>query len=224
MILRTEREEILDREGQSERGRKILHDLERINHISGWYRMHQRQVQRHWEALGRPSPFRILDVGTGPGTLIEQLDRWALRHGVRVELTGVDRSPNYVAMARERLGDKATVMEADATALPMADQSFDLVTNTLMMHHLPMSVRTAMVHEFARVARSAYIFDLEISWTGALGWPPLAVALGMGTDTIHDGWISVRRGSTLAEFQALMAPLPVRVVRRFPSLLLTVPR
>lgn len=222
--LRTHGEEILDVEGLSPRGRRILDDLDRWNHRSGWYRMHVRHVRRHWEALGRPRPFRVLDVGTGPGGLLAALADWARRDGVPVELTGVDRSPAYVAMARERLGDRARVREGDATALPEADGAWDLATSTLMLHHLPAPTRARMIAELARVARSAYLFDVELTLHGMLGWPLVALAMGMGRDSLHDGVLSVRRACTRDELAALVAPLPVRVVRVLPTALATLPR
>lgn len=222
--LRTHGEEILDREGASERGLRILDDLDRFNRRVGWYRTHVRNVRRHWEALGRPRPFRVLDVGTGPGGLLDALADWARRDGVPVELTGIDRSPAFVAMARARLGERATVLVGDATDLPSPDRAWDLATSTLMLHHLPGPVRTKMVRELGRVARSAYLFDLELSVHGMVGWPLIALGMGMSRDALHDGVLSVRRASTLAEFATLVAPLPVRVVRVLPTALCTLPR
>lgn len=221
--LRTDREEILDREGLSPRGRAILDDLHRWNGRVGWYRLHLRHVRRWWEHLGRPRPFRVLDVGTGPGGLLEALADEAARQGWEVELVGVDRAEGYVAMARERLGARAEVRRADATALDVPDGAFDLATCTLMMHHLPHEVRTALVAELARVCRGVYLFDLEVTLTGILGWPFVAPLSGLGRDGIHDGWVSLRRASTLHELRALVAPLPVRVQRVFPSAMCTLP-
>jgi len=221
--LRTHGEEILDREGLNPRGRRILRDLDRWNSLIRWYRNHCRMVDLHWEGLGRPEPFRILDVGTGPGGLLAALaDHYAAK-GVQTELVGVDLSEDYVAMAQERLGDRARVMQGDATKLDMEDHRFDVATTTLMMHHLPPPVRTEMVAELGRVCRSAYIFDLEITLYGAVGWAAVALGLGMHRDTLHDGVLSVRRGSTLREFEELVSPLPVQVRRVFPTALCTVP-
>lgn len=218
-LLRTQEEEILDHEGLSQRGRRILQDLDRWNRASRWYTDHVRRIRRHWEALGRPSPFRVLDIGTGSGGLLAALADTDLP----CELVGVDKSPAFVAIAQQRLGTRATIIEGDATALPFPDQAFDLATNTLMMHHLPHGVRHALVREVARVARSAYVFDLEVTVYGVVGFAFLAPLVGLGRDAVHDGMLSVRRGSTLAEMRALMAPLPVKVVRVFPSALCTMP-
>ena len=217
-LLRTDAPEILDREGLTPRGLDILDQLDTWNRRTGWYAGHLRRIRQHWEALGRPAPFRVLDVGTGTGGLVATL----LASDLPCVVTGLDLSMGYLAKARERVGNAATFVQGDATALPFPDQSFDLVTNTLMVHHLPQSVRTGLVSEAARVARSMYLFDLEITLYGTLGVPVIGPLFGLRRDGIHDGMISVRRGSTLAEFRALCAPFGV--ARVFPSAMCTLPR
>ena len=76
---------------------------------------------------------------------------------------------------------------------------------------------------FGYVARSVYLFDLEVTLYGAVGFAMLAPALGLGRDAVHDGILSVRRGSTLEELRALVDGLPVKAVRVFPSALCTLP-
>lgn len=219
-LLRTDAEEILDREGLSPRGLAILEQLDTWNRRTGWYAAHVRRIRMHHEALGSPRPFRVLDVGTGTGGLVAAL----LDSGLPCEVTGLDRSPAYLARARARIGTRARLVEGDATALPFSDQSFDLVTTTLMLHHLPMTVRAGLVAEACRVARSAYLFDVEVTLYGALGVPFVGPLAGLRLDAIRDGITSVRRGATFAEFQALCAPIDARAVRVFPSALCTLPR
>jgi SAM-dependent methyltransferase len=218
-LFRGEGEEIMDREGLSARGVRILRDLDRWNAVSGWTRGHVRRVRAHWEALGRPRPFRVLDVGTGPGALLEAL----AASDLPVELTGLDLQDDYVRYAQERLGGRARVVQGDATALPFGPGTFDLVTNTLTLHHIPRAQRPRIVEEIRRVARSAYLFDLEITLYGLVCFAPGAVAVGMGLDSVHDGIVSLRRSSTLDELAELVRPLPVRVVRVFPSAMCTMP-
>jgi SAM-dependent methyltransferase len=221
--LRTDRDEVLDREGLSARGRVVLADLDRWNRLSGWYRGHLRRITAHWEALGRPEPFRVLDVGTGPGALLAEVAEHFERRGVAVELVGVDLSESYAEVARERLGDRARVVVADATALPFEAGAFHLGTTALMVHHLPAEVRPRVISELHRTCESAYVFDLELTLYGTVGWGLLATLLRMSPDTRHDGMVSVRRGSTLAEFRELVAPLGQPVRRVWPTALCTVP-
>jgi ubiquinone/menaquinone biosynthesis C-methylase UbiE len=67
-------------------------------------------------------PARALDIGTGTGAVARLLsERWP-----EAEVTGVDVSPGMIAEAR-RLGSERYDV-ADASALPYADERFDLVT------------------------------------------------------------------------------------------------
>ena len=66
---------------------------------------------------------RVLDLACGDATLLEML----LQRGVAAAV-GIDLSVGELRAARERLAGKATVVRAQAQALPFADESFDLVT------------------------------------------------------------------------------------------------
>lgn len=222
--LRTHGEEILDAlDGSDPVAQGILADLERWNRLSGWTRRHVAMVQRHWEAQGRPEPFRVLDVGTGRGALLEAIADHLDGLGVEAELVGLDLSEGYVASARERLGARARILQGDATALPFEDGAFHLGTNALMVHHLPQALRGRVVAELGRTCRAVYLFDLELTLYGTIGFALGATLLRMQPETRHDGVLSVRRGSTFAEFEALTAELPGRAVRVFPSALAVVP-
>lgn len=224
--LRGGEEEILDAAltdaGLSDRGRRILSDLDRWNELSGWYRQHLQRIRAHWEAIGKPQPLRLIDVGCGPGGMLAAVAAWAAKYAIRVELTGIDLSPTYLDMARARLPN-ARLLAVDATHTPFADQEFDILTTTLMLHHLPDPARAGLIREAGRIAQTQYIFDLERTLTGVVGWSLIAPALGMGEDTRHDGVQSVRRACTFEEFSALVAPLPVRAERAFPTGLFTSP-
>jgi ubiquinone/menaquinone biosynthesis C-methylase UbiE len=223
--LHTSEEEVLDQvETTSEHGRRILGELDRWNEMSGWYRAHLKRIRRHWEALGKPQPFRVLDVGCGPGGLLYAMADWSKTYGIRLELTGLDRNPLYLQMAREKIGPTVKLVEGDATHTTFETGAFHLATTTLMLHHLPNETRLKLVQELGRVSQTQYIFDLERSLTGVVGWSAIATVLRFHADTRHDGVVSVRRGTTLEEFSALVAGLPVRAERAFPVGLYTAPK
>jgi ubiquinone/menaquinone biosynthesis C-methylase UbiE len=80
---------------------------------------------------GDVSGRRILDAGCGAGPLSAALrDRGAIT-------TGFDGSPAMIALARERLGDDADLHVADlAEPLPFADDAFDDIVASLVLHYL----------------------------------------------------------------------------------------
>jgi SAM-dependent methyltransferase len=90
---------------------------------------------------------RVLDAGTGAGALA-----LALAPLVR-EVVGVDPVPELLALGRERAASFGNVelVEGDATALPFADESFDLAATLRTLHHVPHPER--MLAELTRVTR-----------------------------------------------------------------------
>jgi ubiquinone/menaquinone biosynthesis C-methylase UbiE len=75
------------------------------------------------------APQRILDVGTGTGVAALALADWFPEAAV----VGIDLSPAMVAVAEEK-GGRVRFEVADASQLPYADGSFDLV---VLMNALP---------------------------------------------------------------------------------------
>jgi ubiquinone/menaquinone biosynthesis C-methylase UbiE len=92
----------------------------------------------------------VLDVGTGPGVLLDELAK------TRPDLTvtGVDPSAGMVAAATRKLaryGPRATAVIGDAAGLPFPDGTFDLIVSSLSLHHWDRPADAA--HELARVLR-----------------------------------------------------------------------
>ena len=86
-----------------------------------------------------------LDVGCGNGRHLELLVGRADRP------VGVDASRAVLAVARERVPE-ASLIEADASTLPLADCVVDLGLYVATLHHLPTrSLRRRSLEELARV-------------------------------------------------------------------------
>jgi ubiquinone/menaquinone biosynthesis C-methylase UbiE len=98
-------------------------------------------------ARGRGRPLRVLEVACGTGRAGAQL----LRALPGASYTGVDLSPFYVEVARERLGGRGTLVVANAEALPLPDASFDAVFCVYLFHELPRNARRKVWAEMRRV-------------------------------------------------------------------------
>lgn len=86
---------------------------------------------REW--LGARVRGRVLEVAVGTGSNV-------LRFPPGSEVTGIDLSPAMLAEAERRLtaaGRTATLLEADAQALPFDDASFDTVVCALGLCSIP---------------------------------------------------------------------------------------
>jgi demethylmenaquinone methyltransferase / 2-methoxy-6-polyprenyl-1,4-benzoquinol methylase len=128
---------------------------------------------------------RVLDIATGTGLVAELL----VRAGHPV--TGLDQSPEMLALARERFGERVELVEASAEALPFADASFDHLTVTYLLRYV--DDPGAVLRELARVVRpGGRIAMLEFGLPRG-AWRPLwelyvRVGLPIGGRLVSKGW------------------------------------
>src|SRR5258705_8507089 len=101
-----------------------------------------------------PSVGQVLDVATGTGLVAAEL----LRQGFQV--TGVDQSPEMLAIARRRFGERVRLIDASAQALPVDSGSFDHLTFTYLLRYV--ADPKATLAELARVVRlGGFVASLE---------------------------------------------------------------
>ncbi len=113
-------------------------------------------------ARGRDRPLRVLEVACGTGRVGSQL----LAALPDARYVGVDLSPYYVEVARERMagsGGRARFEVANAESLPFADSSFDAVCCVYLFHELPRNARRRVWNEMRRVLRPGGCLVIEDS-------------------------------------------------------------
>ncbi|TIQ31817.1 MAG: class I SAM-dependent methyltransferase [Mesorhizobium sp.] len=139
---------------------------------------------------------KILDVGCGTGSLTFELTKSA----DLAEIRAIDFSPVFVAAARERNTDpRVTISQADATALPFADDTFDRALALLVLHFVPEAGKA--VAEMRRVVRPGGV-------VAAVVWDHLGGMTGMRMmiDTVAALSEAGRQMRTRYCFQPMMQP------------------
>jgi len=79
---------------------------------------------------------KVLDAGTGPGTLAREI----ARNQPRLQVYGIDLSEDMIQLAREhakreQLEERVHFEVGNVAHLPYPDHYFDLVVSTISMHH-----------------------------------------------------------------------------------------
>jgi ubiquinone/menaquinone biosynthesis C-methylase UbiE len=101
---------------------------------SALWRFFARRLVLPWALQGIRPQGRVLEIGAGSGAMAAEL--LAMFDDITMCVTDFDNT--MVTAAAERLapfGDRVECRQADATALPFADDSFDTVLSWIMLHH-----------------------------------------------------------------------------------------
>jgi SAM-dependent methyltransferase len=186
-----------------------LRDLQMFNRWFGGVRTTEKLVRR---ALDRNSGHSasLLEVAAGAGFVPAKIQRH-LSPKVDLSVTLLDR-------ARTHLNGSGRAVVGDALALPLADNSFDLVSCNLFVHHLAPNELQLFARDALRVCRVAFLINdvvrdpLHLALTYA-GFP-----LYRSRITRNDAPASVLQAYTPAELRELLQPLtaaPVQITRHY---------
>jgi len=191
--------ELLDSDSGSAREiAGTIRDLQMFNTWFGGVRTSETLVRRALaSAPGRACSLLEIACGNGyvPATVRRQL-----APDFDLTITLLDRS-------RIHLNGNSRAIAADALFLPFPDNSFDLVSCNLFVHHLnPGEVQT-FAREALRVCRIAFLTNDLIRDPVHLALAYAGFPLYRSRITRNDAPASVRQAYTPAELRALLNPL-----------------
>jgi ubiquinone/menaquinone biosynthesis C-methylase UbiE len=211
-----ERREYLDGRLSPEERDMALADIDRLSAWFGGYALTIRAVRHLLRAAPTVRGHVVVDVGGGRGDLARRLVRTLRRQGRRVRVVLLDRDEEGLALAGAACGADPEIVRvcADATALPLAEDTVDVAVCALTIHHLPPDGVTAALAELRTVSRGALVVNdlLRSRPTWMLVW--LATRLfARHPFSHHDGPLSVRRAYDAEELRALAEKAGIRNAR-----------
>jgi len=164
---------------------KSLRDLSRINRWFGGVATTRKLIESV-AAKTEKKHFSLLEVAAGHGEVPKIAAQQLARQGFTLEITLLDRAQSHLLP-----GNHSIV--ADALALPFPENSFDLVSSSLFVHHLEPAEVARFANEALRVSRVAVLINdlirhpLHLALVYA-GWPLMRSHVSR-----VDGVASVRR-------------------------------
>jgi SAM-dependent methyltransferase len=115
-----------------------------FNYNSRFWQPVAADFQQHFKLNSKSS---LLDVGCAKGFMLYDLQQ----HIEGLTITGIDISAYAIEHAKEEV--KSALSIANATKLPFADNSFDLVVSINTVHNLERDECAKALQEIERVAR-----------------------------------------------------------------------
>jgi ubiquinone/menaquinone biosynthesis C-methylase UbiE len=152
--------------------------------------------------LGEAEYISILDVGAGSGELLKSAKEYLGRK--RMFLVGAEMSfdaARSIAARADEFG--VTAVQCNGLSLPFADEAFDVVTCSLLLHHLDDDAARQLVAEMHRVARKiSVVIDLRrdpLPYYLYRTFSPLFLQ----RMTVEDGLLSILRSFRADELRQL---------------------
>lgn len=174
--------------------RDCLYQLDRVGRFLGG----DRATFKAFDQLF-PPPLSILDVGCGGGLFTTRL---AARYP-QAKVVGIDIAPAAIQFAQEHLEkikDKLPHVQFQVPPQPQLDylpNQFDIVTSTLVCHHLSDEELVHFLKQACKTAKQAVIFnDLHRHPLATLGFATLVPFFFRNRLIWHDGLLSIRRAFT----------------------------
>jgi SAM-dependent methyltransferase len=188
---------------------EIATSLTDLRHINQWF----GGMRTSTELLGRVArasglrKLSILEVGAATGDVPLTAQRVLARYGIRLQVTLLDRVWSHLPS-----GGAASVA-GDALRLPFRDDTFDVVSCSLLAHHFEPEMLVEFARESLRVSRQAVLINDLIRSRLHLLLVYLGLPLFRSQITWHDAPASVRRAYTCDEMRSVLADVGARKVQ-----------
>lgn len=136
--------------------------------------------------LAQPPGKKWVDLGCGTGALSAAI----VDHCAPASVTGVEPSEGFLKTAKANLGNKVTLHQGGAAAIPLRDGSADVIVSGLVLNFVP-DQRAAMAEMRRVVGRggiiAAYVWDyagkmelMRYFWDSAVALDPAARQMDEG--------------------------------------------
>lgn len=176
---------------------QTLKELDYINQKLGGNYISLEALKHFIKKNPKQQSYSLVDLGCGGGDILIHMARWARKHQIKLQLTGVDANPYIIDYAREhcKAYPEISFLTTDIFDPAFTAKKFDLFHASLFTHHFD---ETALQKLF----QSAYeqsnlgiiVNDLQRHWFAYYAIKLLTRWFSKSAMVQHDAAISVARG------------------------------
>ena len=221
--VRNLRAELLDLDQASfEEVEESLNDVRRVNRYLSGYRVLLFHVEKFLLLHSLDRPFTILDIATGSADQPAAIVQEARRLGIPVRVTAIDINAKMVRYAKTetKAFPEIELVQCDVLAMPFKENSFDLVVNSLSLHHFSREHAVSILRSAHSIGRRGFIVnDLHRSRVAYASIALLTRIFTRNRLTRYDAPVSVMNAFTPSEMKEMALEAGVErfeVHRHFP--------
>ncbi len=196
--------------------RQNLDELETINTWLGGYTPVTGGLETLRTEWPRDRPLRLADIGCGGGDTLRVIAKWARRHGLAIELIGIDANAFMIDYARQKCAawPEITFQQLDIFAHVFRQQTFDVVTASLFCHHFADQSLIELLGQLARQTRLGVVVnDLHRHTVAYYSIKWITRLFGGSYLVQHDAPLSVARAFQKVDLQTLCTRAGVTIRR-----------
>ena len=180
-----------------------LDDLQLINTLFGGVTSTAKMIRKVSQGAKQLS---LLEVASGNGFVPHAANDWLASDNIALDISLLDRAPTHLPT------NGVPTYVGDALKMPFADNSFDIVSCGLFLHHLDADQVRTFARETLRVARRAVLISDLIRSRLHLTLAHISLPLYRSPITWHDSLASIRAAYTPDEVRPLFANCGARKI------------
>lgn len=177
----------------------------RVNRLYGGHRMHKRLFQRVCSKFDGQK-LQVLEVASGYADVLQAASLMLKKQNISLEISLLDRCAKHLPQPHNWHKDlqPPTLLTGNALELEMPDNSVDIVSCCLFLHHLSVDEARTFLREALRVSRVAVLInDVERKRVNYF-LSHLYRFIDPSKLSRHDGPTSVRQAYTYREMRDLL--------------------
>ena len=217
------RDELLDLDEASyEEVQDSLQDVATVNRYLSGYRVLLQHMEPILKSHKANRPFRVMDAATGSADQPVELVKLARRIGIPIHITAIDINSKMLKLAQEEVAcyPEIQLLQCDILSLPFRENAFDLVVNSLSLHHFSWDKAVTILRTIYKAGRLGIVVnDLHRSRVAHVVIFILTRIFTRNRLTRYDAPVSVMNAFTPKEFCKLAQQAkidPYEIHRHFP--------